>query len=173
MKRSNGSSIPDLVRELASVLDAHNWKIAIAESCTGGGLGSALTDLAGSSSFFLGGIIAYDNRLKVSLLGVPDEILGEQGAVSRVAAERMASGCRTRLAADLAVSITGIAGPGGATPTKPLGLVFVGVSTAWETRAEEYHIPGDRTGVRREAVTAALRLGLAAARRLAGQDADR
>lgn len=157
--------VPDLVRELGETLQAMNWKMAVAESCTGGGLGAAVTDRAGSSAYFLGGVIAYDNRLKHSLLGVSEDALGRYGAVSLEVAERMASGCRRRLGADLAVSITGIAGPGGATPGKPVGLVFIGVATAAATRAQELHFTGDRADVRRQAVVAALRAAVEAARR--------
>jgi nicotinamide-nucleotide amidase len=157
--------VPDLVRELGETLQAMNWKMAVAESCTGGGLGAAVTDQAGSSAYFLGGVIAYDNRLKHSLLGVSEDELERYGAVSLEVAERMASGCRRRLGADLAVSITGIAGPGGATPGKPVGLVFIGVATAAATRAQELHFTGDRADVRRQAIVAALRVAVEAARR--------
>jgi PncC family amidohydrolase len=163
MNPTDGSLLPDLVRSLAGVLDARGWKLAVAESCTGGGLGAALTDLAGSSSFFLGGVIAYDNRIKARWLDVPEAVLRGEGAVSRDVAERMADGCRRRLAADLAVAITGIAGPGGATPTKPVGLVFIAVSTSSGTRAVEHRFPGGRADVRRAAVAAALRLAIEAA----------
>ena len=155
--------VPNLVCELGEMLQAMGWKMAVAESCTGGGLGAAITDRAGSSAYFLGGVVAYDNRLKHSLLGVSEDDLGRHGAVSLEVAERMASECRRRLGADLAVSITGIAGPGGATLGKPVGLVFIGVATATTTRAQELHFLGDRADVRRQAVTAALRIAVEAA----------
>jgi PncC family amidohydrolase len=160
--------VPELVRELGEALTAAGRTMAVAESCTGGGLGAAITDRAGSSAYFLGGVIAYDNRLKRDLLDVPDADLNRYGAVSLAVAERMASGCRRRIGTDLALSITGIAGPGGAAPGKPVGLVFIGVATEAGARAEEFHFPGDRAEVRRQAVEAALRLALETARRLDG-----
>ncbi len=158
----------DLVRELGATLEARGGKLAVAESCTGGGLGAAITDEPGSSAFFLGGVVAYDNRLKSALLGVPDRVLGDYGAVSLQVAEWMAKGCRARLDADVTVSVTGIAGPGGGTADKPVGLVFIGVATAAAATAQRFLFPGDRASVRRQAVQAALRLALDAARRLDG-----
>ncbi len=164
-KTSRGTtSIPDLVRDLSEALQAAGWRMAVAESCTGGGLGAAITDRAGSSAYFLGGIVAYDNRLKLTLLGVPSDALDRCGAVSLEVARHMAAGCRTRVGADIAVSVTGIAGPGGATPDKPLGLVFIGVSTAVADRAEEFRFSGDRAAVRRQSIATALRLAAEAAR---------
>jgi PncC family amidohydrolase len=161
-------SIADLVRDLSDVLQAAGWTMAVAESCTGGGLGAAITDMAGSSTYFLGGIVAYDNRLKSSLLGVPAEVLDRCGAVSLDVARHMAAGCRTRIGADLAVSVTGIAGPGGASPDKPVGLVFIGVATEAADRAETFRFLGDRAAVRRQSVAAALRLAVETARRESG-----
>ncbi len=161
-------SIPDLVQQLGEALLATGWRMAVAESCTGGALGAAITDRAGSSAYFLGGVVAYDNRLKASLLGVPGDALDRWGAVSLDVARHMARGCRTRVGADLAVSVTGIAGPGGATPDKPVGLVFIGVSTKGEDHAEEFRFSGDRAAVRRQSVAAALRLAVETARRESG-----
>jgi nicotinamide-nucleotide amidase len=166
-------TVPDLVKELGEALRAVDWKMAVAESCTGGGLGAAITDQPGSSSFFLGGVVAYDNRLKRTLLGVTEETLAEFGAVSLRVAERMAVGCRRRLGADVAVSITGIAGPGGGTADKPVGLVFLGVATTAASDAQRFIFSGDRADVRRQAVQAALRLALDAVRRLDGAGRSR
>ncbi len=166
-------SATELVRDLAEALAKRGWTLAVAESCTGGSLGAAITDRAGSSAYFLGGIVAYDNRLKRDLLGVPDGDLDCHGAVSLAVAERMATGCQRRVGSDLAVSITGIAGPGGATPGKPVGLVFIGIATGTAGHAEEYHFSGDRADVRRQAVEAALRLALHAARSLDGTQSYR
>jgi nicotinamide-nucleotide amidase len=166
-------TVPDLVKELGEALRALDWKMAVAESCTGGGLGAAITDQPGSSMFFLGGVVAYDNRLKRTLLGVADETLAKFGAVSLRVAERMAAGCRLRLDADVAVSITGIAGPGGGSTDKPVGLVFIGVSTAAATAAARFVFSGDRADVRRQAVRAALHLALDAVRRLDGVECTR
>jgi PncC family amidohydrolase len=159
-------TVPDLVKELGEALRALEWKMAVAESCTGGGLGAAITDQAGSSSFFLGGVVAYDNRLKRTLLGVTDGTLAKFGAVSLRVAERMATGCRLRLDADVAVSITGIAGPGGGSADKPVGLVFIGVATVAASDARQFVFSGDRADVRRQAVHAALLLTLDAVPRL-------
>jgi PncC family amidohydrolase len=166
-------TVPDLVKELGETLRALDWKMAVAESCTGGGLGAAITDQPGSSTFFLGGVVAYDNRLKRTLLGVTDETLAECGAVSLHVAERMATGCRLRLGADMAVSITGIAGPSGGTADKPVGLVFIGVATAAASDARRFVFSGDRADVRRQAVQAALHLALDAVRCLDGVERTR
>jgi nicotinamide-nucleotide amidase len=104
--------------------------IAVAESCTGGMVAAALTDIPGSSEVFLGGVVSYSNAAKVALLGVDAGVLAEQGAVSTEVAEQMAIGARTRFGADVAVGITGVAGPGGGTAEKPVGLVIFGVATA-------------------------------------------
>lgn len=102
--------------------------IATAESCTGGGIGRALTMAPGSSSVFLGGIIAYANSVKQGVLGVPEAVLAEHGAVSAQVAELMAENVRVLMGTDLAVSATGVAGPGGGTVDKPVGLVYVGIA---------------------------------------------
>lgn len=102
--------------------------LSVAESCTGGGLGEMLTDVAGSSSYFLGGVISYDNSVKTSLLGIKPEDLAQLGAVSAKVAEQMAVGVRMRLLTTWGLSITGIAGPGGGTATKPVGLVHIGIA---------------------------------------------
>lgn len=154
----------DSVEPLAKELLARGWKLAVAESCTGGGLGARITDTPGSSAYFLGGIIAYDNRVKKDMLGVPEAVFAESGAVSRPSAEAMAAGCLRCFGADVAVSITGIAGPGGGTPGKPVGLVYIAVATGRGELSEEKHFSGDRASVRRQAVDAALRLALAAVR---------
>lgn len=154
----------DSVESLAKELLARGWKLAVAESCTGGGLGARITDTPGSSAYFLGGIIAYDNRVKKDMLGVPEAVFAESGAVSRPSAEAMAAGCLRRFGADVAVSITGIAGPGGGTPDKPVGLVYMAVATGSGGTSEERRFSGDRASVRRQAVEAALRLALAAVR---------
>lgn len=119
--------------------------LSVAESCTGGKLGEMLTDVAGSSSYFLGGVISYDNSVKISLLGVEPEDLIHLGAVSAKVAEQMAVGVQTRLATTWGLSITGIAGPGGGTTTKPVGLVYIGIAKPnSEVQSFEYRF-GERS----------------------------
>lgn len=142
-------------------------RVATAESCTGGLIAGALTAIAGSSDVVEGGFVTYSNAAKTMLLGVPSGLFIQVGAVSTEVARAMAEGAIERLpAADLAVSTTGIAGPGGATPGKPVGLVHFGL--AWRGRPVESHaevFPGDRDAVRHGAVRKALALLLAAAAR--------
>ena len=132
--------------------------IAAAESCSGGEVAHRITAVAGSSAYFLGSIVAYSNGAKASLLGVPHTILDTQGAVSDACARAMAEGARRAFGADVAVSTTGIAGPGGATARKPVGLVCVACAGPTGTVADEHHFPGDRTAVVAAAAEAALRL---------------
>src|SRR5579862_1149004 len=122
------SVLPE-VEELAFALEAHHYDLAVAESCTGGQLAAAITDLPGASSFFLGGVVAYSNDLKERLLGVPSTTLREHGAVSEETARAMAEGIRARAGSAIGVSTTGIAGPAGETETKPVGLVHIAVAT--------------------------------------------
>lgn len=113
--------------------------LGVAESCTGGGIGKMITDVAGSSAYFLGGVISYDNQVKISLLGVNHQDLSQLGAVSDTVAEQMALGVRSALGSDWGISITGIAGPGGGTETKPVGLVYIGLaSPSGEVESFEY-----------------------------------
>lgn len=132
--------------------------LATAESCTGGGIGAALTAVPGSSAVYKGGIISYCNEVKHRLLGVDDEILSTLGAVSGPVAEQMAQGARRVLDADIAVSVTGLAGPGGDESGNPVGTVFIGYSDEKGSFFREYHFPGDRELVRRRAIEAALDL---------------
>ncbi|UCF09500.1 MAG: CinA family protein [Candidatus Bipolaricaulota bacterium] len=133
-------------------------RVAVAESCTGGLLGAALTDPAGASAVFLGGVIAYDNRLKSELLGVPEELIHAHGAVSEPVARAMADGCRRRFACDVAVAVTGIAGPSGGTDSKPVGLVFVAIATPDGLCCRRFQWDGGREENRTRAVEAALDL---------------
>ncbi|HIT35002.1 MAG TPA: CinA family protein [Candidatus Faecousia intestinigallinarum] len=135
--------------------------LATAESCTGGGIGAALTAIPGASGVYVGGVISYTNAVKRRLLGVPEEMLEQCGAVSAPVAEAMAQGARKALGAEIAVSVTGLAGPGGDAFGNPVGTVFVGYADAGGSLAREFHFPGDREEVRAQAVEAALRLILA------------
>ncbi len=113
---------------VGQLLSAHKQTLAVAESCTGGLLGQMITSVAGSSAYFMGGVITYSNQAKVDLLGVSPTDLAQHGAVSSIVAEQMAKGVKERLGTDWGISITGIAGPGGGTPTKPVGLVYIGLA---------------------------------------------
>jgi nicotinamide-nucleotide amidase len=123
-----GSDEDTLASVVGQLLVAKGQTLAVAESCTGGGLGQMLTDTPGSSSYFVGGIISYANRVKIDLLGVNEEDLAAEGAVSETVACQMAAGVKAKLGTDWGVSITGVAGPGGGTETKPVGLVYIGIA---------------------------------------------
>ena len=140
--------------------------LATAESCTGGMVAAALTDIAGSSDVVERGFVTYSNEAKSGLLGVPEKVLETHGAVSAETAAAMAAGALGAAPVDLAVAITGIAGPGGATPTKPVGLVWFGCARRGGSVATEQHVfPGDRAAVRFAATRRALELLLAAAQK--------
>jgi PncC family amidohydrolase len=136
------------------------WSIAVAESCTGGLLGGSLTDLPGSSGYFLGGVIAYSNDLKTSLLNIPSTLLDSEGAVSRPVVEAMAQGVAAVTNADCGISVTGVAGPSGGTPEKPVGTVWVAVSLPSGTVSRLFTFSGDRRVIREKTVEAALELFL-------------
>ncbi len=145
----------------AIVLDSYRlrgWRIAVAESCTGGMLGERLTTPAGSSDVFEGGVISYDNRVKTRLLGVGQEMLEIHGAVSESVARQMASGVRERLTTAVGVGITGVAGPGGGSASKPVGTVWIGLDVEGSVIARLFHLVGDRTEIRQRATQAALRM---------------
>ena len=144
--------------KLVKVLTEKNLTCATAESCTGGGVGYAITSVSGASAVFWGGVISYDNSVKRDVLGVPAETLETKGAVSSECASAMADGVRQRMGTDLAVSITGIAGPGGGTTEKPVGLVWFGVASKADVRAEKMIFFGDRDAVRSSAIEHALQL---------------
>ena len=132
--------------------------LVTAESCTGGGIGAALPAVSGSSAVFKGGVLSYGNEVKHRVLGVEQLPLDTLGAVSGPVAEQMAAGARHVLDADIAVSVTGLAGPGGDEYGNPVGTVFIGYCDENQTLSREYHFPGDREQVRRQAVEAALEL---------------
>jgi nicotinamide-nucleotide amidase len=134
------------------------WTLATAESCTGGLVAARLTSLPGASDVFRGGIVAYENGVKELELGVPAALLAEHGAVSAEAAEAMAKGARTRLRADVAVAVTGIAGPGGGTSEKPVGLVYLHAEGPDGGVGREFSFPGDRASIRSRSAVGALHL---------------
>jgi nicotinamide-nucleotide amidase len=146
-----------LAADLGRALEARGWKVATAESCTGGGIACAITDIAGSSGWFDRGWITYSNDAKIELLGVRADTLATHGAVSEVTASEMAAGALAQGGADLAVAVTGVAGPSGGTPQKPVGMVCL----AWARRGGAIdtvtsRFPGDRAAIREATVVAAL-----------------
>jgi nicotinamide-nucleotide amidase len=144
------------VRAVAALCRERGERIAVAESCTGGGLAAALTSVAGSSDWFDRGFVTYSNAAKQELLGVSAATLKRFGAVSEEVARQMARGALAGSRATLAVSITGIAGPGGATPGKPVGLVWIAWARKSSITGRRFHFKGGRAAVRRQAVAAAL-----------------
>ena len=153
---------PDTLSLAEAVLAAcrmRGWHLATAESCTGGLVAAALTAIAGSSDVVERGFVTYSNEAKIELLGVPAETIAAHGAISAETAAAMARGALVRTPADLAVSITGIAGPGGGTPQKPVGLVYLGAARRdGACRVERRVFPGDRTAIRDAALLLALQM---------------
>lgn len=139
-------------------MSASGRTLAVAESCTGGLLGGAITSIPGSSLYFSGGVVTYGNSAKISLLGVPPGLIAARGAVSREVALAMAEGVLSLFRADLAIAVTGVAGPGGGSRGKPVGTVWVAVVGPGGVRvAHRFRFPGGREAVRRETVRASLR----------------
>jgi len=146
-------------RSLLALMEGKGLTLATAESCTGGLIAAALTAIAGSSSVVMAGFVTYANDAKHKMVGVRQESLAQHGAVSAEVAQEMAEGARMRAGVSLALSCTGIAGPGGATPGKPVGLVFIGCAREGAATLVERHVfPGDRAAVRAATVAAALDL---------------
>lgn len=156
-----------LSAELGDLLRRHQWQCATAESCTGGLIGSRITSLAGSSDYFMGGVIAYSNAAKTALLGVSQATLDEAGAVSPECAREMADGARQAFDVQLAISSTGIAGPGGATGRKPVGLIYVAVATPAGSEVRELRLNGNRLQNIHNSTIAALELAIELLRPLA------
>ena len=152
-----------LAAHVAQQLRERQWTLSVAESCTGGSLGARITSIPGVSDVFLGGVIAYHNRIKHALLDVPQELIEEHGAVSAPVAEAMAKGCRLRFDASISVAITGVAGPGGGTPDKPVGLVYLAVASPNAIRVDRFTFSGGRSEIQASAVDMALQLLLEAA----------
>lgn len=144
--------------KLGSALNSRGWTLALGESCTGGLIAHRITEIAGSSEYFLGGVVAYSNLIKESLLNVQIETLEAVGAVSEETAREMARGAREVMRAAVGVSVTGIAGPGGATEGKPVGLTFISVSTPDGEWVERHVFEGDRHANKQASAEAALKL---------------
>ena len=151
----------DLADQLADRCLATGWRVVTAESCTGGLVGHTCTEVPGSSTWFLGGVIAYADEVKQGVLGVPAETLAAHGAVSAQSAVAMADGVRRLLGADLAVSVTGVAGPGGGSDAKPVGLTYIAVADAVGHEVHRYVWPYDRSGNKRASAAAAFEALLA------------
>jgi PncC family amidohydrolase len=149
----------DVVKSVLELLLARGWRLATAESCTGGLIAHWLTAVPGSSTVYSGGVVAYANEAKTALLGVPAALIARHGAVSAAVAEAMAAGALERLGADVAVSTTGIAGPSGGTAGKPVGLVHIGLAVRQgRCRSQACHFDGSRQAVQIAAGQAALEM---------------
>ena len=147
-----------LESEVGELLRQQRLTLAIAESCTGGLIGHRLSNVPGSSEYFLGDVVAYSYEAKERLLGVPHDVIVREGAVSEAVALAMARGVRRLLDADLALCVTGIAGPGGGTPTKPVGLVYIAMVTPQGERVVRHVWPGNRLRNKQQSAEAALAL---------------
>ena len=147
-----------LAGRVGEVLGSRRLTLATAESCTGGLVGHVLTEISGSSAWYLGGAVVYSDQLKRQLADVPADLLATHGAVSEPVASALATGIRARLGADLGISVTGIAGPTGATPGKPVGLVFVGAADADGATVVRHLWDGDRSANKRASAASVLQL---------------
>jgi PncC family amidohydrolase len=143
---------------LGEELRKRNLSLATAESCTAGLIAHRITNVPGSSEYFLGGIVAYANRIKLQLLGISADVLDQHGAVSEEVARQMAEGVCQSLGAEIGVSVTGIAGPGGGTDEKPVGLTYIGISGPTGTRVERYIWDGDRQTNKELSAAAAIQM---------------
>lgn len=157
-KAVRSGSSRDLAREILRLLEGGGLTLSAAESCTGGAVSEVLTAVPGASRVFVGGGVTYSDRLKVSLLGVPEAVLQSRGAVSEACVRAMAEGARRVFGTDLAVAISGVAGPGGGTLEKPVGTVHLAVSSPAGTVHRLLRLRPPRSAVRRAAVRAALEL---------------
>lgn len=144
------------LQTLAATLLARRWKLCTAESCTGGLIAAACTELSGSSNWFDRGFVTYSNAAKTEMLGIAPDLIVHQGAVSEAVARAMANGAAQRAACDVAVAVTGIAGPTGGTPEKPVGTVWIAWHVNGSTIARKYVFNGDRQQVRHSTLSSAL-----------------
>ncbi len=152
----NNASV--LSRVVGRLLLESSKTMAVAESCTGGYLSDLLTDVSGSSAYFLGGLVVYSNKLKEKILTIKPEDLLKHGAVSETVALAMAANTRTLTGADITLSLTGIAGPEGGTAEKPVGLVYIALATAEEVNCKKFNFQGERKTIKDKAATAALNM---------------
>jgi PncC family amidohydrolase len=169
----DGAPLAELAARLQERCLELRLRVTAAESCTGGLIAKLITDHPGSSDYFPGGIVSYSNEAKVALLHVSEDILEAHGAVSAQVARAMATGALRRFAADLAVSVTGVAGPGGGTPSKPVGLTYIAVGDGVDTEVRRFVWSGDRTANREASARAAFEMLLERVERIAGGDPER
>lgn len=162
-----GGLVP-LAERLQGICLGRGLTVSLAESCTGGLIAATITEVAGSSGYFLGGVVSYANSAKAALLDVPDATLAAHGAVSAQVAKAMAKGAQARFGAALAASVTGIAGPDGGTEDKPVGLTYVAIATAAGEEVRRLQLVGDRQQIREAAARAALEWLIEAAAAPAG-----
>jgi PncC family amidohydrolase len=149
-------STRSISQKLDRLLKSNRRSLAVAESCTGGLIAADITDHAGSSEYFKGGVVAYSNEVKERVLGVPGSLLREKGAVSAEVACEMAKGAACLFGADCCIAVSGIAGPGGGSVKKPVGLVFIGIFFQGTTKSFKFRFTGNRKSVRQQAVEAGL-----------------
>lgn len=154
-------NIIELARHLGFLLTDRHYRLTAAESCTGGGISAAVTAVAGSSTWFDVGYVTYSNQAKIDLLGVSPALIEQHGVVSETVAEAMTRGALIKAGADLAVAVSGIAGPGGAVPGKPVGTVCFGWGSRDRILSRTWQFTGDRAAVREQSVTKALSLLIA------------
>lgn len=158
MDHKGGGAIEPLEEMVGALLLGKEKTLAVAESCTGGRISAYITRISGSSRYFEGACVTYSNRSKERLLSVPKALLEEKGAVSPEVASAMAAGVRERLGSDLGLSVTGIAGPGGGSAQKPVGLVYIALSDGRQTTASRFNFQGSREKIQSDAAEAALEL---------------
>jgi PncC family amidohydrolase len=166
-----GEQLVGLAGRLQAICVGRGLTVAVAESCTGGLLADAITDIPGSSGYFLGGIVSYSNIAKATLLDVPTEVLDAHGAVSAQVGRAMAEGARRRFSADLAAAVTGVAGPDGGSDAKPVGLTYVAIAGSAGVDVRRFLWSGDRIANKEASVAAALELLIDWAASAVGPDA--
>ncbi|MFC2140598.1 CinA family protein [Candidatus Auribacterota bacterium] len=145
-----------LEHRLGTLLTQKNLSLSLAESCTGGLISHRLTNIPGSSLYIKGGIIAYDNAIKINLLKIPAQVIAEKGAVSKEVASLMAQGVRQLMESDIGIGVTGIAGPTGGTKEKPVGLVYIGIATGDKTEVQKFLFTGEREEIKAKTADEAL-----------------
>lgn len=143
---------------IGKLLSSKKKTLAIAESCSGGGLSNILTNIPGSSTYFLGAVVAYSNQAKMNVLNIPEKIIQEDGAVSKNCAVSMAQNVRSLLHSDIGLSVTGVAGPSGGSMQKPVGTVFIAISNGGKSVCKMFKFEGDRLDIKQKSIQAALKM---------------